>query len=103
MKDYKKFKRAVENQSMSWTVKLSSVSEKHFRKLDANLRKRLLNELRDLTQLEHPTKHPQVHALTGDLKKYFRLRVGSYRVIFALLNEKKIIAVVNIVPRGDAY
>jgi len=88
---------------MSWTVKLSSVSEKNFKKLDANLRKRLLNELRDLTELDHLTKHPQVRALTGDLKKYFRLRVGSYRVIFALLNEKKIIAVVNIVPRGDAY
>ena len=88
---------------MSWTVKLSSVSEKHFKKLDANLRKRLLNELRGLIELENPAKHPQVRSLTGDLKKYFRLRVGRYRVIFALLNEKKIIAVVNIVPRGDAY
>ena len=88
---------------MSWTVKLSSVSEKHFKKLDAHLRRRLLNELRDLTELEHPAQHPQVRAFTGDLKKYFRLRVGRYRVIFALLNEKRIIAVVNIVPRGDAY
>jgi mRNA interferase RelE/StbE len=88
---------------MRWTVKLSSISEKHFRKLDANLRKRKLVELRDLAELEHPSKHQQVRALTGDLKKYFRLRVGSYRVIFALLSEEKIIAVVNIVPRGDAY
>ncbi len=88
---------------MSWTVKLSSVSEKHFRKLDASLRKRLLKELRELAGFDHPIKHPQVRALTGDLKDYFRLRIGSYRVIFAVLNEKKIIAVVNIVPRGDAY
>ncbi len=88
---------------MSWTVKLSSVSEKHFRKLDASLRKRLLKELRELAGFDHPIKHPQARALTGDLKDYFRLRIGSYRVIFAVLNEKKIIAVVNIVPRGDAY
>lgn len=88
---------------MSWTVKLSSVSEKHFRKLDASLRKRLLKELQELAGFDHPIKHPQVRALTGDLKDYFRLRIGSYRVIFAVLNEKKIIAVVNIVPRGDAY
>ncbi len=88
---------------MSWTVKLSSVSEKHFRKLDASLRKRLLKELRELAGFDHPIKHPQVRALTGDLKDYFRLRIGRYRVIFAVLNEKKIIAVVNIVPRGDAY
>ncbi len=88
---------------MSWTVKLSSVSEKHFRKLDASLRKRLLKVLQELAGFDHPIKHPQVRALTGDLKDYFRLRIGSYRVIFAVLNEKKIIAVVNIVPRGDAY
>ncbi len=88
---------------MNWTVKLSSVSEKHFRKLDASLRKRLLKELRELAGFDHPIKHPQVRALTGDLKDYFRLRIGRYRVIFAVLNEKKIIAVVNIVPRGDAY
>jgi len=88
---------------MIWTVKLSSVSEKHFRKLDVNFRKRLLKELRDLSELEHPIKHPQVRALTGDLKDYLRLRIGSNRVIFAVLNEEKIIAVANIVPRGDAY
>ena len=88
---------------MIWTVKLSSVSEKHFRKLDASLRKRLLKELQKTTGFDHPIEHPQVRALAGDLKDYFRLRIGSYRVIFAVLNEKKIIAVVNIVPRGDAY
>ena len=89
---------------MSWTVKLSSVSEKHFRKLeDANLRKRLLKELREVAGFDHPIKHPQMRALAGDLKDYFRLRIGSYRVIFSVINEKKIIAVVNIVPRGNAY
>jgi len=89
---------------MTWTVKLSSVSEKHFRKLeDASLRKRLLKELREVAGFDHPIKHLQVRALTGDLKDYFRLRIGSYRVIFAVLDEKKIIAVINIVPRGNAY
>lgn len=88
---------------MSWSVKLSSISEKHFRKLDANLRRRLLKELQKTAEFDHPIEHPQVRALTGDLKDYFRLRIGSYRVIFAVLNEEKIIAVVNIVPRGSAY
>ena len=54
---------------MSWTVKLSSVSEKHFRKLDASLRKRLLKELRELAGFDHPIEHPHVRALTGNLKK----------------------------------
>ncbi len=88
---------------MSWTIKLSSNSEKHFRRLDVKLRKRLQDELRDLSLFEHPVNHHQVRALTGDLKDYFRLRIGSYRIIFAVLKEEKIIAVLNIVPRGDAY
>lgn len=88
---------------MSWTVKFSSISEKHFKKFDAKLRTRLLNELRNLSQSEHPIQHPQVRALTGDFKDFFRLRIGRYRVVFALLSKEKIIAVVNIVPRGDAY
>ena len=41
--------------------------------------------------------------LTGQLKGFYRLRVGDFRVIFSILVDKKIIAVVNIVPRGDAY
>ena len=87
---------------MSWTVKLSSVSEKRFRKLDANLKKRMLMEFRELAGFDHPVEHPQVRSLTGDLKGYFRLRIGGYRIIFAVLAEEKIIAVVNIVPRRDA-
>ena len=88
---------------MSWTVKFSSASEKHFRKQDTKLRRRLLKELRGLAEYEDPIKHPQVRALTGDLKNFCRLRIGGFRVIFALLKEEQIIAVVNIVPRGNAY
>lgn len=43
-----------------------------------------------------------------DIKKlqgepYFRLRVGSWRVIFDKDNEVKIIAIEKIKPRGGAY
>jgi len=43
-----------------------------------------------------------------DIKKlqgesYFRLRVGSWRIIFDRDNEVKIISIEKIKPRGDAY
>ena len=46
--------------------------------------------------------------LSLDIKKlqgepYFRLRVGSWRIIFDRDDEVKIISIEKIKPRGDAY
>jgi mRNA interferase RelE/StbE len=88
---------------VNWKIRVSSDAEKYYRKLDRRLRERIKNSLFDLSQRENPLEHPQVKALTGDLKGFYRLRVGDYRIIFALVEESKTIAVVNIFPRGDAY
>jgi len=37
--------------------------------------------------------------LTGELKGFYRLRIGNCRIIFAFLAKEKIIAVVNIFPQ----
>ena len=34
---------------------------------------------------------------------YFRLRVGDYRVIYTVENDKLIVRVVNVGNRGDVY
>ena len=45
----------------------------------------------------------------GDIKLlrgcpgYFRLRVGDYRVIYTVENDKLIIRIINIGNRGDIY
>jgi mRNA interferase RelE/StbE len=88
---------------VNWKIRVSSDAEKYYRKLDRRLRERIKNSLFDLSQRENPLEHPQVKALTGDLKGFYRLRVGDYRIIFALVEESKTIAVVNIFPRGDTY
>ncbi len=38
-----------------------------------------------------------------DLKGFYRLRVGDYRIIFEILVTRKVVAVHSIVPRGKAY
>ena len=46
---------------------------------------------------------PDVKSLHGKYRGFFRLRVGSYRVIFRVEKEQLIILIVDVVPRGNAY
>ncbi len=88
---------------MSWTIKLSKVAEKKYKKLDAVTKRRIKEALKGLSEVENPKYGRDVKPLTGKLKGFYRLKVGDFRVIFAILPEERIIAVVNIAPRGDAY
>lgn len=88
---------------MSWSIKVSSIAEKYFKKLDKKRKKKIEEKLLALSRQQNPLENIQVKALTGELKGFYRLRVGEYRIIFALLEEQKAIAVVNIFPRGNAY
>jgi len=88
---------------MSWSIKVSSIAEKYFKKLDKKRRRKIAEKLLVLSRQQNPLENAQVKALTGELKGFYRLRIGDYRIIFALLEEEKVIAVVNIFPRGNAY
>jgi len=88
---------------MSWSIRVSSTAEKYFKKLDKKLQRKIREKLQALCGQQNPLENTQVRALTGELKAFYRLRIGEYRIIFALLEEEKVIAVVNIVPRGNAY
>jgi len=84
-----------------WTIKVSSKAESYYKRLDKDLRGRINKELVNLSECNSPLDSPQVKPLTGELKGFYRLRVGDYRIVFALLHEVQTIAVVNIAPRGD--
>lgn len=88
---------------MIWTIKISSKAEKHYSKLDKDMRERVKKELLHLCNYNSPVEHPNVKLLTGELRGFYRLRVGDYRIVFAVLRESQTIAVVNIAPRGDVY
>ena len=88
---------------MNWTIKVSTNAEKYYKKLDKKLKKRIKNHLKEISTYYNPLDYAQVRPLTGELRGFYRLRIGNYRIVFSLIQEDKVIAVVNIVPRGDAY
>jgi mRNA interferase RelE/StbE len=87
----------------SWTVKVSPQAERYFKRLDKPTQNRIKKAFKNLCKSENPVGGKDVIPLTGELRGAYRLRVGGYRVIFYLIEDKRIIAVVNLWPRGDAY
>jgi mRNA interferase RelE/StbE len=88
---------------MNWTIRFSSQAEKYFLKLPKQIRLKTKKILAELETLPYPLSHKDVLPLTGELRGFCRLRIGAYRIIFRILEEERIIAVVNFYPRGDAY
>ena len=78
-------------------VLLRPVAAKYFERLNSVDKNRIRHALSNLS------KEPPI----GDIKPItgqhgdFRLRVGSYRILFRI--ENRIIFVTNIDPRGQAY
>ena len=88
---------------MNWDIQLSSKALKYYKRLPGKIQKEIRNELFRLKTFNVVLSHPEVKSLPGKLKGFYRLRIGKYRVIFGLLKQEGVIAVINIRPRRDLY
>ena len=77
-----------------WQLRFSTKAEKSFSKLDPQTRERVLNTLAAIANLEDPRARGK--ALTGNLSGMWRYRIGDYRVICELINNKLVILVIEI-------
>jgi mRNA interferase RelE/StbE len=86
---------------MNYEIDLSTDARKYLSKLDKPTRNRLLDHFKILS--ENP-RNPEldINKLQGYLSLY-RLRVGTYRVLYTIEDNILIIFVVAIGPRGDIY
>jgi mRNA interferase RelE/StbE len=82
-------------------VELLPKAEKLFSKAEDSLARKLA---RCFEQLESdPLRHPNIKPLVGPLRGLFRFRVGDHRVIYRIDAAKKIVYVIRIVNRKEAY
>jgi mRNA interferase RelE/StbE len=82
-----------------WQVVIDDRARKDLRRIDPPTRKRILNAI---------TRLAQGAELTGDVKRLrgsheYRLRVGDWRVRFERQDQRLVIVIVRILPRGRAY
>ena len=84
-----------------YKVVLLPKAEKFFSKANALLARKLAGCFETLEV--DPLRHPNIKPLTGPLKGLFRFRAGDYRIVYGIEPGKKIVYVVRIAHRKEAY
>ncbi len=82
-----------------WEVILERDAEKMLGKLPRDLRDRIARELDGLAQDPRPTGCKRLRGY----KDLWRLRVGDWRITYAIFDDKLIVLVIEIAARGGAY
>ena len=87
---------------MSWAYNISERALKQLKKLDPQIRKRIIDFLDDrITGSNNPKQWGK--QLKGELKNIWRYRVGDYRILCQLQGELLVVLVVDVAHRRDVY
>ena len=87
---------------MAWAIEYTETARRQLRKLDRSAARRILDYMdRRVAPLENPRSVGK--ALHGPLGELWRYRVGEYRVICLLQDERLRVLVVRVGGRKDVY
>ncbi len=88
---------------MAWTIEIDPRAQRQFRKLDPTVAKRIRRFLGDrVGERDDPRQIGE--ALEGsELGHLWRYRVGDYRVICDIQDQRVVVLVLSVGHRGDIY
>jgi len=85
-----------------WRVEFDRAAAKDLRKLGIEAERRILRYLRErIAGSSDPRRFGR--ALTGDRKGLWRYRVGDYRIVAAIEDDRFVVLVVAVRHRREAY
>ena len=84
-----------------YEVLLTRDAQKFYQDAGAPLVRRLNRCFDQLRR--NPYEHPNIRRLKGPLAGYWRYRVGDWRVVYCVGEDRRIVTVVFIVHRSKAY
>lgn len=87
---------------MAWTIEWSDRALKNLRGLDRQQARRLRDFLRDRVAPAQDPRHLG-DPLTGPLSGFWRYRVGSYRLLCRIEDDRFLVLVVEIGHRREVY
>lgn len=87
---------------MAWRIELTPEAVRDLSRLDTPEAKRIRDFLRDRLALSDDPR-PLGRKLKGRLREFWRFRVGDYRILARLENDRLLILVVRIGHRSRIY
>ena len=84
---------------LSYLLKIDDKVIKDLKKIDKTWQKRILEKVKT-TLVDDPYSGKK---LVGNLSPYYRLRIGDYRIIYAIFEEVVTVEVIKIKHRKHVY
>ena len=84
-----------------WALETSAQFDKAARKLDRQVLRRVKVYLDEVCELDDPRSRGK--GLTGELAGYWRYRIGEYRVLVEIRDERLVIVAITLGHRSDIY
>ncbi|PHQ92766.1 MAG: type II toxin-antitoxin system mRNA interferase toxin, RelE/StbE family [Sulfurimonas sp.] len=82
-----------------YNIEWKTSAKKELRKIEKKQIKKIIEAVESLASNPHPPNHKKI--LGTDYN--FRIRVGNYRIIYYLENDKLLIEIIRVRHRKDAY
>jgi mRNA interferase RelE/StbE len=87
---------------LAWTIEFAAPAFRQLAQLDKTVARRIRKFLQErLAPLENPRTIGE--ALQGELGKFWRYRVGDYRLIVDIVDDRLVILVIRIGHRREVY
>ena len=86
---------------MNWKIEFSGDARYALKKLDKPIQERIRKYVKNLRELSNPRMRGE--ALTGNLSEFWKYKVGDYRLICRIQDDKLIVLVVSIGHRSKIY
>lgn len=86
---------------MLWRIDFSEKADKQLLSLDKPIRERIRKYVKDLAVLSNPRLRGE--PLAGNLSDFWKYRIGDYRLICRINDEKMLVLVVKIGHRSEVY
>lgn len=87
---------------MRWSLETSSRFDKEFKRLDRYTQKMIRAWVsKNLAETDNPRIHGK--ALTGNLTGLWRYRIGNYRLIVEIEDDRLVILAISVGHRRDVY